>query len=712
MDTFSHIVDPLISRSRSTSRRAGMDRNKGTRIPAPSQLWAERILSGVTVGIPALGTAVAIPYFLEHGVGILEVSLLLGLYGITQMFGMSLGLHRYFSHGSFRASPCLRVFLAIAAAMSALGPIQKWVADHRRHHRFSDREGDPHSPVSPQTGGLGLLWAHLAWFFAAERTAVCAYADELKKDRFISFIDRFYPVSLGVSILLPGLVGLAVRGNIEGFIAGALAGGCVRIFLVQQALFAVASYGHRFGQQAYVTRDGSKNNAWLAMVTFGEGYHNNHHAFPKSAVTDLDSGQLDLSGKMLELLCTLGLASHPVIPSTEAKSLRRRRIADLELESTNIAQALSPDFVDLFRRFEQQHVTLRQRLGDAYVSDASLERELHRFCSPYYRMMDELAGAASKIPEEDTRRHVQFVRESRLHRWILEAPYFNRIYERPRGYSGDAEMMRYIYRERFEGMTPFGRLYHRLATLCDECQAVRNRRAFLEEKLLAQGPDSRVLSLAVGPGAEITGALRKTDTDIRILGLDHDVETLRELAPALKDPRFDVGIANAFQFIKGDPAVAFPRENQLAFCDPAKDLKGARSVLAPLKYRLERLRPGSFDLVYSAGLFDYIETFPNNPRKGTIALTRKLFDLVRPGGELVIGNFSTRGTPGVRFLMQYVYDWNLIYRDDDQVLEFASGISQSDVDEMYVDREPLGINLFLRIRKANSSQLFPSEWHA
>lgn len=188
------------------------------------------------------------------------------------------------------------------------------------------------------------------------------------------------------------------------------------------------------------------------------------------------------------------------------------------------------------------------------------------------------------------------------------------------------------------------------------------------------------------------------DSGCQFLALDHDIKALRWVKSRIDDQRLSYGIANAFQIIKRNYAVAFPRRYALIGCDPKSDFSGFRKFTAPVKYRIGNLAEMSFDLIYSAGLYDYILTF-DDKRKGAIALTTNLFHLLKPGGRLLIGNFSPNNPLDLRFAMEYLYHWVLIYRDEKEMYSLAGGIPESDIAEMTLLKEPLGINYFLKIVK-------------
>ncbi|HMH47520.1 MAG TPA: acyl-CoA desaturase [Solirubrobacteraceae bacterium] len=211
---------------------------------------------------------------------------------ITYLFtgmGITVGFHRLFTHRSFETTRALRVAFAVFGSMAVEGPLIEWVSTHRKHHRYSDRTGDPHSPHAECAPGWrgalgGLAHAHVGWIFRGEDIAnPRRYAKDLLADRDLRFIDRAFPLWVLAGLALPFGLGLALTGSVLGGLTGLLWGGAVRIFLLHHATFSINSLCHFFGRRSFTTGDESRNLAWLAPITFGEAWHNNHHAFPTSA---------------------------------------------------------------------------------------------------------------------------------------------------------------------------------------------------------------------------------------------------------------------------------------------------------------------------------------------------------------------------------------------------------------------------------------------
>ncbi|MGA2319161.1 MAG: acyl-CoA desaturase [Solirubrobacteraceae bacterium] len=227
--------------------------------------------------------------------------------------GITVGFHRLLTHRSFKTSPALRALFAVLGSAAIEGPVIEWVSNHRKHHRFSDRPGDPHSPHVDHASGWrgamsGLFHAHVGWIFAdgplADRER---YAKDLLADPLVSFIDRTFLVWVLAGLAFPFALGLALSGSIFGGLTGLLWGGAVRIFFLHHATFSINSLCHFFGRRRFATGDESRNLLWLSLPTLGEAWHNNHHAFPSSARHGLRWWQLDPSGWLIAVLERMGL---------------------------------------------------------------------------------------------------------------------------------------------------------------------------------------------------------------------------------------------------------------------------------------------------------------------------------------------------------------------------------------------------------------------
>jgi stearoyl-CoA desaturase (delta-9 desaturase) len=290
---------------------------------------ASQIVTLVAVVVPALGLLSAMGLLWGVAIHWVDLVLFLVLY-VLCAFGTTIGFHRYFTHRGFETGPALKATLGILGCMTMQGPITQWVTDHRKHHALSDREGDPHSPHVGHGDGpwgaiRGFAHAHVGWMFSnlgMEQGRV--YGRDLLDDPLVRVIDRLYLLWVALGLASPFAVGYAVGGTREAAIAALVWGGLVRIFAYQHATFAVNSICHMFGRRHFRSRDESRNNWLIAVLVLGEGWHNNHHAFPSSARHGLNRGQVDVSWLVIRILERVGLVWNVRRPS--ATQLDRRRL--------------------------------------------------------------------------------------------------------------------------------------------------------------------------------------------------------------------------------------------------------------------------------------------------------------------------------------------------------------------------------------------------
>jgi stearoyl-CoA desaturase (delta-9 desaturase) len=261
------------------------------------------------------------------GIGWPEIAVMVGMYALTG-FGVTLGFHRLLTHRAFETHRATRLLLAIFGSAGGQGMCIKWCATHRRHHQHADRHGDPHSPHLHGAGPLGLLrgmWhAHVAWVFDADAPGLARSIPDLLADRALLLIDRLYFLWVFLGILIPGAILGLYYGTWMGFISGALWGGVVRIATLQHVTWSINSVCHVWGTRPYNSADDSKNNYPIAVLSLGEGWHNNHHAFPTSARHGLRWWQFDASWCVLLLMKRLGLAWDIRLPSEAALAAKRR----------------------------------------------------------------------------------------------------------------------------------------------------------------------------------------------------------------------------------------------------------------------------------------------------------------------------------------------------------------------------------------------------
>jgi len=281
-----------------------------------------RTITGLVTVVPFLLLGLAAWQVWDQLLGWHDLVVFGVMYVLTGL-GVTVGFHRHFTHRSFKTSRALRAALAIFGSAAIEGPVISWVADHRKHHTFSDEEGDPHSPHVGHGGGLigtlrGLFHAHLGWLFIhTHRGSRRRYAPDLMRDPMIRFIDRTFPVWAVLGLVVAFGLGVLLGGTVRAGLTALLWGGAVRIFLLHHVTYSINSLCHTFGRRAFDTEDESRNLAWLAPLAFGEAWHNNHHAFPTSAVHGLGRWQVDPSAWVIAGLERLGLVSGVVRVSPE-----------------------------------------------------------------------------------------------------------------------------------------------------------------------------------------------------------------------------------------------------------------------------------------------------------------------------------------------------------------------------------------------------------
>lgn len=279
------------------------------------------------IGIPMAGSIAAAFWVAEHGITLLDVASFLLFYVLTGL-GVALGMHRYFTHRSFQTVLPVQIFLGAFATMAFQGSILRWVVDHRRHHAHADVEGDVHSPhVDPwgqeQTGLGGFWYAHVGWMFDGTATDPKVFGHDLQSDRLVMFFTRTHWLWLVIALVLPYGFGHALGGP-EAAWSSMLIGGCLKTTVLHNVVWAVNSIGHSHGDEDFPQANRSKNNLVLALLTFGDGWHNNHHRFPRSAFHGLTARELDVNGWIITGLERLGMAWDVVrIPQQRIDSARK-----------------------------------------------------------------------------------------------------------------------------------------------------------------------------------------------------------------------------------------------------------------------------------------------------------------------------------------------------------------------------------------------------
>jgi stearoyl-CoA desaturase (delta-9 desaturase) len=261
--------------------------------------------------VPFLAFLAAVPVAWGGWLGWMDVALFVPFYVVTGL-GITVGFHRYFTHGSFKAERPLVIAMAIAGSLAIEGPLIRWVADHRRHHAFTDREGDPHSPwrYGQSTGALlkGLFYAHVGWLFDEMHTNREKYAPDLMADKTLRRISGLFGLWVLVSLGTPALLGGLLTWSWTGAWTAFFWAGLVRVFLLHHVTWAINSICHVIGERPFTTRDKSSNFWPLALLSFGESWHNMHHADPTAARVGVLRAQVDESARLIWLFEKLGWA--------------------------------------------------------------------------------------------------------------------------------------------------------------------------------------------------------------------------------------------------------------------------------------------------------------------------------------------------------------------------------------------------------------------
>jgi stearoyl-CoA desaturase (delta-9 desaturase) len=281
----------------------------------------ERYLNLTAVVLPFIAFLAAVVLLWESLVGPADLAILAVMYLATAI-GVTVGYHRMFTHRAFDAPRPVKYTLAVLGSMAVQGSLIDWVADHRKHHAFTDEDGDPHSPHG-HGGGLkgalhGLWHAHMGWLLdtqgAAEKRR---YAKDLLEDRGMRMISRKFPQIVLAGLAIPAVLGFVLTGTLLGALTGLLWGGFVRIFMVHHVTWSINSVCHFFGRRRFDLEDQSTNVFWLALPSLGESWHHNHHAFPRSAAHGLRWWEIDVSALIIRGMEKLGLAYNVITIDSE-----------------------------------------------------------------------------------------------------------------------------------------------------------------------------------------------------------------------------------------------------------------------------------------------------------------------------------------------------------------------------------------------------------
>ena len=285
----------------------------------------QRTVNLVAVAVPFVAVLVAVVVFWDRGVDVIDLAILLVMYLLTAL-GITVGFHRMLTHRSFQTSKPVEYLFAILGSMAVQGPVISWVADHRKHHAHADEEGDPHSPhVGHGSGFRGLWHAHIGWLLETQGTSdYRQYAPELREDRGMRWINRRFPLFVALGLAIPFGAGFVLHGfSLSGALTAMLWAGFVRVFLFHHVTWSINSVCHFYGRRRFDVEDQSTNVPLLGLLALGEGWHNNHHAFPRSASHGLKRWEIDPSAAVIGLLEKLGLAWNVVRISPERQAQRQ-----------------------------------------------------------------------------------------------------------------------------------------------------------------------------------------------------------------------------------------------------------------------------------------------------------------------------------------------------------------------------------------------------
>jgi stearoyl-CoA desaturase (Delta-9 desaturase) len=284
----------------------------------------DRTANLIGVVIPFVGVLAAIIMLWNRAVDLNDVIILVVLYLVTGA-GITVGFHRLLTHRAFASYPWVERTFAVLGSMSVQGSVMDWVADHRKHHANTDREGDPHSPHVGHGSGLAGLWhAHVGWLLETQGQADWKrYAADLYDDPAMRRIGRRFPYLALLSLVIPTVAGFVLDGfTVAGAVRGLIWGGLVRIFFVHHITWSVNSVCHFFGSRRFDVDDHSTNVGWLAVFSLGESWHHNHHAFPRSAYHGLRRWEIDPSGLIISGMEKVGLAWNVVRIAPERQQAR------------------------------------------------------------------------------------------------------------------------------------------------------------------------------------------------------------------------------------------------------------------------------------------------------------------------------------------------------------------------------------------------------
>ncbi|GAB2976030.1 acyl-CoA desaturase [Nocardioides montaniterrae] len=292
-----------------------------------TQGFWERVALALFIAVPFIAILAAIPVAWGGWLGWSDAIIAVVMYAVA-LHGITVGYHRLFTHRSFKPNRAVKMGLAIAGSMAIEGPVIRWVADHRKHHRFSDRDGDPHSPwrFGTSLGALtkGMFWAHMGWLFDEEQTPIEKYAPDLVKDQDLVRISRLFWLWTLISMALPPVLGGLITWSWQGALTAFFWGTVVRIGVLHHTTWSINSICHAVGERPFASRDRSGNVWWLAILSGGESWHNLHHADPTSARHGVGRFQLDSSARIIWVMEKLGWVTEVRWPTPERLAMKAK----------------------------------------------------------------------------------------------------------------------------------------------------------------------------------------------------------------------------------------------------------------------------------------------------------------------------------------------------------------------------------------------------
>ena len=279
-----------------------------------------RIVNLIAVMAPVAGLIAAMVYAWERGFDWVQLVLLVVMYLLTG-FGITIGFHRLFTHRSFETSRVMQTILVALGSMALEGSLLHWVACHRKHHQHSDHDEDPHSPHTHGHGFISMLrgfWrAHVGWIFEGAPREIDRYAGDLIRDPFVKRLSALFPLWIALSLIIPTVLGGLLTWSWMGALLGFIWGGLVRILIVHHVTWSINSVCHIWGTRSFRSSDESRNNVIFGVLGLGEGWHNNHHAFPSSARHGLRWWEFDISFIVIVIMSRLGLVWNVRTPRSD-----------------------------------------------------------------------------------------------------------------------------------------------------------------------------------------------------------------------------------------------------------------------------------------------------------------------------------------------------------------------------------------------------------